>query len=327
MICTTKQHAGLHQAACTTLAFALAALTGCTTESDGADPLSMLGAGEEIGPLGDQEATLEEYREALSDVLGYDEEPALESVMDPQQRERAMERLDLRGFDASEAEFFVHRGSAVVRIEGVSMRVEDLLGMGAMTRSAAGDELIAKGYRVAANPPVGDAWADDIRLIPGWGADAFTFTLAQAGARQWSEATWGIRSDNGADIDISFFNSGSDGSDTTVYVIPDTWWHLTPCKIDEVGCGEYPSGTRPGSYVYIRSRNINCTWTVERLYWVVIHEIGHTIGFAHPGKRTHVEGTAIGDGEPTVMAGGQQCSNAPLFNLSSDDRHTVTTVY
>jgi hypothetical protein len=75
-----------------------------------------------------------------------------------------------------------------------------------------------------------------------------------------------------------------------------------------------------------------CEWTDSTLNRVFIHELGHAIGFTHPGEGFQISGTVncSGDSCSTVMA-----TNPPLnadcttnfSTLRSDDGDAVTTVY
>jgi hypothetical protein len=55
-------------------------------------------------------------------------------------------------------------------------------------------------------------------------------------------------------------------------------------------CAEFPQNGEPGAMVYLK-RDIDCGWTQSIAAYTLEHELGHTLGFAHAGDGTHIDGT------------------------------------
>lgn len=75
----------------------------------------------------------------------------------------------------------------------------------------------------------------------------------------------------------------------------ERWTKYAGCK-DTDACAYAPYNGRPGYDLFIRAESIEqgCTkWSPSALAYVARHELGHSIGFAHPKEKgsKHVKGT------------------------------------
>jgi len=96
--------------------------------------------------------------------------------------------------------------------------------------------------------------------------------------------------------------------------------------------GNYPRSTgKIGRYVKVNSNYSSGGYTIETLpsslkKKIAMHELGHTLGFRHPGDGTHVSGTESEVSNPgynTIMRQGWILRST----LYSDDEETARTLY
>ena len=277
-------------------------------------------------------------KEALLSEAGRDGEPALDDILSAEEQLEAMAALSDLGVDVSSARLHVFHGKALINAEGINYNARKLLDGAYDPIQVGGD--IAKGYRVAsANPPVGFSWSRNIELIAGRNFDDPILQIfAEAAAINWSEAQWNGFTPN--QLDISFDNTGPNGSDITLHFVPvDQWLTTTPCFFAFACIDEFPSGQRPSRNIYIiqdKTPLSGCPWTGEAFYRVLQHELGHAIGFKHPhqdgdGDKAHIPGTLSESSNPgykTIMRTNLDlCGPLDFFLLQPDDRLSAVLTY
>jgi hypothetical protein len=70
--------------------------------------------------------------------------------------------------------------------------------------------------------------------------------------------------------------------------------------------------------------NSNASVTAAKAFHVATHELGHNLGFTHPGGGSHI-GSTGGVGVATIMA--PEITNPPLAALTSDDLSSRNSIY
>jgi hypothetical protein len=227
---------------------------------------------------------------------------ALLEAYSPEDADALSERLFRAGFDI-----------AGLRVDGDDLIVEGDIVFRARDLLEDFEPTIEKGYRVTPSmsgqsfPMVSRNRLKNIKLVLNLGAIITPWrSAAQEAAAAWSST--GIvkiaESNTGDTVTVSFANLGAcSGSVCTLAV------------------GDYPSGGKIGARVRI---NTATTTTVAEGKRVMLHELGHTLGFVHPTQGSRVGGTAQGTGYATVMKArvGDAASS-----LTSDDLLSLQRIY
>ena len=258
---------------------------------------------------------------------------------------QARDILSDMGVASDAIEFHTFEGQELVRINGnLNLSVDALLD-GKYAHRLDG-VLVEKAFKSTSGntPPVGTGFSKNLRLAFAGGSQtpfSDDQTLLKNAATSWSTTTFtsGGVTQTSANLDIRTSNTGST---ITIHMMPGVNWPTgTPCAAGDIACIDvFPSGSGPAPNIYYRDflnpfGNANqCEWTTSQLTKTFLHELGHSIGFTHPGAGTQVSGTlpcGAGNACTTVMARGgtrpvPDCTN-PLDSLQSDDRDAVTTVY
>jgi hypothetical protein len=161
-------------------------------------------------------------------------------------------------------------------------------------------------------------------------------------AKEWSQAadspadrTWGVSTDTHIQIVVSTTCAGF-GPNSIVRAYTDSF--------QGAGKGDFPEYVnldpviRPGTYLKLHYDYIR--WqTYEHILEVVLHEMGHNLGFMHPGRYSHIADTETTptDGfdpnsmiEPTpaystVMRSDALWSDTPF--LFPDDKRSAAVMY
>lgn len=182
---------------------------------------------------------------------------------------------------------------------------------------------VDKAYWAGFIPGVSPAAVGRIRLL--WAGSWFAPTADMRADMRYAAAQW--TNVQGSGINISESNAGPET--ITTYLIPGVWWDYTGCRPDAVACAPAPSGGGPGAWILFRSDECNFTQPsgVAARRKVSIHELGHTLGFAHPDEGIHIPGTAeASTGYESIMWTG--CTGHPTdITLSADDRLVAQITY
>jgi hypothetical protein len=244
------------------------------------------------------------------------------------------------GVAVDDLTFHTWQGMDLVRVgDDLNLSIDELLA-GNYEHLRGGGLLVDKAWKIISGQPVSSANGRNIRL-------AFVGTFSddqakwEAAASAWSNATFVSSSgvtQTSANLDMRTSNTGPT---ITITMANSARWTLeTPCGADAFACIDvFPSGTRPSPNIFYRDflnpfgNAQQCEWTDSVLNRVFHHELGHAIGFTHPGQGVQLPGTSTcsGNGCSTVMASGgvrpwPDCTIA-ISTLRSDDRDAVTTVY
>ena len=97
----------------------------------------------------------------------------------------------------------------------------------------------------------------------------------------------------------------------------------------ELGCtaaANRPTSSRFGNYIGVGpdAQNLGLRY----LCATFVHEIMHTIGFAHPGEYNHIPGTPTLDTRSIMYpCNCQQCNDMGLYNLSGNDKTALRILY
>jgi hypothetical protein len=206
-------------------------------------------------------------------------------------------------------------------VQGDVLLERELLVQGAYEQGAIADGPIEKGYTEYSGT-IGRG-RNNIKLAFGTGAELPPRAVRDAfiaAAAAWSAIP-------GSTLRISTANTGS--------VVTVRWRTPAnlPCTAGRDVCANPPSVGLPGRNIYVRNAPLTpgcgATWSGSNLLNMTRHEMGHTLGFAHPydPRAQHVEGTSPGIlstiMDPTVAAG---CVIAPT-RLTQDDYATAAAVY
>ena len=189
-------------------------------------------------------------------------------ALDEELIERAMEL----GFEASE--LIVKQGWVVAE--------HDTLLDPEVLRSGGYLPTIEKGYRLSRL--VNSTHDGNIKLAfePFFAQNASGTIAAWLAAEAWS---------NNTTVSISTANTGP-----TITIRPRI---NPPCDDGAPACAPAPKNGKPGDSIYVRidfrgATSGRCSWDFDSLSMVLAHEMGHTIGVAHPSP---LEGTLVADTE------------------------------
>lgn len=226
----------------------------------------------------------------------------------------------------------------VVLVEGDVVFDRTLLLEGAYeARGTSGAEFVEKGYRYSYL--ISKAYQGNVKLVFATGAQAPNHELRTgflAAAKAWSSIP-------GSAVRVSTSNSGPA---IKIKMIDAANWKkpYTPCpQVD--ACANAPVNGRPGSSLYIRSASMlgDCVgWSGSNLASVTRHELGHTLGFAHPKEPDSVavpgtqrcplatEAACAADLKYTTIMGPAHVQRGCIVTpdrLTKDDYATCTAVY
>jgi hypothetical protein len=253
---------------------------------------------------------------------------------------QVMQALVDLGVAVDDLTFHQWEGMDLVRVgDDLNLSIDDLLA-GKYEHLRGGGLMVDKAWKVTSGQPVSSANARNIRL-------AFVGTFSddqamwEAAASSWSNSTFvsGSTTQTSANLDMRTSNTGPT---LTIRMMNSVNWPSgTPCGAGSWGCIDvFPSGSTPSPNIYYRDflnpfGNANqCEYTTSSLNRLMHHELGHAIGFTHPGQGFQLSGTSScsGDGCSTVMATNWPVAAFPtctvaISTLRSDDRDAVTTVY
>lgn len=181
---------------------------------------------------------------------------------DPELRERIAEV----GYDPRSAVI----GDDLIGVEGdVLLDRAALLAGDYLDDGEPDDALVDKGYWLS---KVSGTNAGKIKLTfsSAAAANSTIVTAAKQAGASWSA---------GSGIDIRTSNTGASLQVNLVSSLP------SGCSSIGLACAFLPSNGRPGAIYLkqdIRSLTNNCSWNSQIATFVIGHEMGHSIGMAHP---------------------------------------------
>jgi len=249
--------------------------------------------------------------------------------------EAVLDHVEALGFPRESAEL---NGDTVL-VDGDIVLDRTLLLEGAYEHpvSSSADGLIDKGYRYPAL--IAPEHQANIKLAFATGRQAPSKAVRDgfiAAAKAWSSIP-------GSALRISTTNTGP--TVTVRMIAAERWKHpATPCPHVDA-CANISLKGRPGTNLYIRGSSMlgDCTgWSGSNLISITRHELGHTLGFAHPKEHDakHVKGT-----KTCPRANELECSEDPMYptimgpafvqrgcvvtpaRLTQDDYATAKAVY
>lgn len=202
-------------------------------------------------------------------------EQALEDGADPE-AERALHEL---GVDTKD--FYV-KGDQIGVGDVVLNRDELMRGGYAWLKRHKTDD---KSHAVSTTPPVTALNAASIKLAFATGTRTPTTQVRNAfiSAAGDYNSTCSAASPNNCGVYISQNNAGPA---ITVYLYFASEWHLSGCQSTQVACSQFPASGAPGTYIHVKDSLLKSgcpTWTAAAIAHVARHELGHAIGFNHPG--------------------------------------------
>jgi hypothetical protein len=263
-------------------------------------------------------------------------------------QELALEKLESFRIPTETAEFHVFEGRELVRLHGdLNFDVRALV-EGEYDQVLDPNYIIEKGFKsVTMGRPVSDANSINIKLAWGTGAETPTEsdkTRFRNAGSSWSNAM--IDGHVASRLSIRDTNTGPNIRIRRINGF--TWPSGSPCASGQWGCIDaFPNGTTPSANLFYKS-DINpgdnpnqCDWTTSLMAAMARHELGHAIGFMHPGDGTQQSGT-LGCGGvsgcqlnppyPTIMRAGIAVSPFPgcaaaIDSLQPDDLDLAATIY
>jgi hypothetical protein len=191
-----------------------------------------------------------------------------------------LDRIDALGLDSSTAVIEDNR----IGVEGDILLFKDKLLAGEYGEAevTAPDGLAYKGYRIGTK--INSTNDGNIKLLVTSEVNGLPMlvTGVQVAALSWS---------SDSSIDIRGTNTGP--SVTVKFV------NTLPCPGSAAGtpaCAEFPSGGAPGTFIYLKRGVVpgtnNCAWNNAQVATLILsHEMGHTIGMAHPLTGPFISGT------------------------------------
>jgi hypothetical protein len=249
----------------------------------------------------------------------------------PLESDAVAEQLKKLGFRSSGLDVQIDQAQNIVRVDGDILFHEDaLLAGGYAAAPAAGSAgFVPKGY--IAGPLVSPDNARNIRLAYD-NVPSELINYVDYAASEWAYGTG---------INIS---EGNTGPTLTVHGVVAADWP-GPCDNNQFSCGFYPNGGNPGD-IWVEltiSVGHGCNWTPSLAQAVMTHEMGHTLGFAHPEDaaiRAHINGTADVNDFPdqyypsimhadvaTSAAFDEDSCEAYAPYLEADDRVSASLLY
>jgi hypothetical protein len=217
--------------------------------------------------------------------------------------EAVLEGVEALGFERNAANVLVDR----VVVDGDIIFDREGLLRGEYERwdQPEDEPLVEKGYRYPGL--IAEKHRGNIRLLFAPGKYAPTPEIRSAflaAAVAWSEVP-------GSSIRISPDNNGPAIVVRTVPV--ENWERYSGCKNTDA-CAYAPRDGRPGYDIFIRARSIDTgcnAWSPSGLAYTARHEIGHTLGFAHPKEKggKHVSGT-----QACTRMTEQECTYEPTYS-------------
>ena len=241
------------------------------------------------------------------------------------QEEQLLQAVDRAGFQRAKAVI----SEKYVLVEGDILLRRDALLRGDYEHKA-GPALVSKGYEYSSivspdvvgnirlafeNDDPNNSFPDNVSNLE----NHFIF----AGAVLWPGYDWSQGIYDNA-IRVSESNTGPT---ITVHVIAAEAWRDGPCP-DGTACADPPAGGNPGSNIYVQN-SMNpydnpgqCEYSDSLMWVIALHEMGHTLGFAHPREMSK-SGEILG----WWIEGTQGCSDTPANCLNNAGYDTVMTNY
>ncbi len=265
-------------------------------------------------------------------------EEAEASPVDAQERALLLAEVAALGLDTNG----VAIDREVVRVEGdIILERERLLAGEYADPGESEGAFIPKGYRYS--PLVSSVNRPKIKLAWGTGANAPSDRIKTAVI----EAAADISNVALSTVRIRTTNTGPA---ITVKMLDAAHWPgASGCGTDAWACADIPSGGKPGKVLWVKSAvgdpGEPCDYTPTFLRSLVVHELGHAIGLAHPKESgsTHVDGTMSCGGSAAVCPGSPgydtvmnayldfkpfpDCGADGPDKLTIDDRATIATIY
>jgi hypothetical protein len=158
-------------------------------------------------------------------------------------------------------------------------------------------------------------------------SDAFLRMAFLAAARYWSQAH--DKTGRGSELYIDGRVAHKKPSFYNIEI------RVTNLGFEPVARGRWPAytiwGVRPGRMIEVNSAagKPYATKNLTELTKAAIHELGHTLGFAHAGEDTtiyeHIDGTESGTDYETIMQ--RYLADSPRPALSADDELSLVKMY
>jgi hypothetical protein len=262
-----------------------------------------------------------------SDPNSPNEGPVTAETMTEAQREAVLIQLETRGMDSATARFVDEN---VIVEEDMVLRISDLL--------AESKETVEKGYQYH---PLFLTSANNTKLVLSGGLppNATWAQAARTAAADWTAATWADSGGTQRDIRVSIREANT-GRQTLVSAmnLSGSPFFVDPCVYAQSSFPElvFPQSLylEPGDVTINTGFNCGgCTYAnvpQATATTVMRHELGHTMGMAHPEDRnvsgvSHIPNTASGGGYLTVMHAGIGCGSSQA--LQSDDRASAASMF